>query len=164
MHVSKKQWRKVMANEPVDQKETEKEATNKEYQAKVDALNANRTGIGTRAAYGYTRGKGSMPFIYERFDESQPDTLPKSMQEFVAVAKVTDDASLTKLAVAGLNEKLYTEASDPIAEHVNPSWDDETKTRFRLVVRNYMVGVGASLDDSVALIKPGFEKALAAKK
>lgn len=150
--------------EVLDVKETEKEATNKEYQAKIDALNANRTGVGTRAAYGYTRGKGSMPFIYERFDDAQQDTLPKSMQEFVSTTKVAGDAELTKLAIAGYNEKLYTEASDPIAEHVNPSWDDETKTRFRLVVRNYMVGVGASLDDSVSLIKPGFEKALAAKK
>lgn len=149
--------------EVLDAKETEKEATNKEYQAKIDALNANRTGVGTRAAYGYTRGKGSMPFIYERFDDAQQDTLPKSMQEFVSTTKVAGDAELTKLAIAGYNEKLYTEASDPIAEHVNPSWDDETKTRFRLVVRNYMVGVGSSLDEAVALIKPGFEKALAAK-
>ncbi len=162
MHVSKKRFKYFMEN-VADTKETEKEASNKEYQAKVDKLNEGRTGVGTRAAYGYTRGKGSMPFTYERFDESQPDTLPKSSQDFVSTTRVADDASLVKLLIAGYNEKLYTEASDPIAEHVNPAWDDETKTRFRLVVRNYMVGVGSSLDEAVALIKPGFEKAIAAK-
>lgn len=152
-----------MADAVVEQKDSEKEATNKEYQAKVDAANAGRTGIGTRAAFGYTRGKGSMPFVYERFDESLPDTLPKSMQEFITATKVADDAALTKLAIAGYNEKLYTDASDPIAEHVNPTWDEEVRNRFRLVVRNYMAGADASLDDAVALIKPGFENAIAAQ-
>jgi hypothetical protein len=85
------------------------------------------------------------------------------MQDFVSVSKITDEPSLVKLVIAGYNEKLYTEASDPIAEHVNPTWDDETKGRFRLVVRNYMNGAQVSLDEAVATIKPGFDKAVAAK-
>jgi len=146
----------------VEQKDSEKEAIIKEYEAKVAKLNEGRTGVGTRAAFGFTRGKGSMPFIYERYDESQPDTLPKTPSEFAENSKVTDAGQLTKLLIAGMNEKLYTDASDPIAEHVNATWDEETRNRFRLVVRNYMTGAEASLDDAVALIKPGFEKAVAA--
>lgn len=141
----------------------EREAIEKDYQAKVDALNATRTGVGTRAAYGFTRGKGSIPFVYEKFDESKPDTLPKSFQQFMDVTGVKDEAVLTNYLISGRNEELYTTASDPIAEYVEPTWSDEVKNQFRLVVRNYARGVNGTIEDAVALIKPGFVKGVAAQ-
>lgn len=145
------------------EKEAAKLKVSNEYQAKVDALNAGRTGVGPRAAYGFTRGKGSIPFVYERFDESMPDTLPKTVQDFLTVTKSSPD-DLIKFVISGYNDKLYTEASDPIAEFVNQTWDDETKTRFRLVVRNYAAAVGGSIEDAVKLMLPGFDAAAAKAK
>ena len=142
----------------------ERAAIEKEYQAKVDAANANRTGVGTRAAYGFTRGRGSMPFIYEKFDESQPDTLPKSIEQFMEVTKESDESVLVGYLIAGKNEKSYTDASDPIAEYVDPTWPEDVQTQFRLVVRNYARATNGTIEDAVALIKPGFDAGVAAKK
>lgn len=144
-----------------DETQSEKAAIEKEYQGKIDALNAGRAGVGTRAFYGFTRGKGSMPFVYEKFDIAVPASLPKSVEEFMSVTKVDADKDLTDLLIDGYNEKLYTEASDPIAEYVNPAWTPETQTRFRLVVRGYAASAQVSIEAAVELIKPGFEKAAA---
>jgi hypothetical protein len=140
---------------------TETTATPDEFaiaQAEAEKDNASRSGIGTRLKVGRTRGKGSIVIKYENFDESQPDTLPKSIEQFMEVTGVKSEPDLVNLLIAGHNEALYTAASDPLAEFVEETWPTEVKTQFRLVVRNYSRGASVSLDDAVELIKPGFVK------
>jgi hypothetical protein len=60
--------------------------------------------------------------------------------------------------IGGYNDANYTAASDPLAEFVELTWKDDVQTQFRLVVRNYSRGANVSLEDAVALIKPGFVK------
>jgi hypothetical protein len=128
----------------------------------VKAENAKRSGIGLRLFTGYTRGKGSIAIKWEAFAD---DSEPKSLQEFLDVTKATQD-DLLKYAIVGYNDEQYTAASDPIAEHVNDAWDKDTKAQFRLVVRNLqkaMSASGATIESVVAMVKPGVEKAFAAK-
>ena len=127
-----------------------------EKQKVADEDNATRTGVGTRARVGQTRGKNPMVISWEAFDESKPDSLPKSIQSFMEVTKVKDEPSLVSFLVSGYNDSQYTAASDPLAEYVDLSWLPDTQTQFRLVVRNYSRGANVSLEDAVALIKPGF--------
>lgn len=149
-----------MADETVKAEETqdkEREAA----QAKADDTNKTRSGVGTRVHVGRTRGKGSMVVSWEAFDDSKPETLPTSIQGFMDVTNVKDEPSLVGFLITGYNDSMYTAASDPLAEYVNPTWPAEAQTQFRLVVRNYSRGANVSLEDAVSLIKPGFEKQFA---
>lgn len=141
-----------------DVAKTELEIAREKAEAEAKLDNDTRTGVGTRLMVGQTRGKGTMVIKYEHFDETKPDTLPTTMQMFMDVTKIKDESSLVERLILGHNELLYTAASDPLAEFVEDSWPDEAKTQFRLVVRNYSRGAMVSLDDAVALIKPGFAK------
>lgn len=132
------------------------------FQVEVDAENAKRSGIGLRAFTGYTRGKGSIAIRWEAFSD---DSKPTSMQEFLNVTKA-NEADLLEYAIVGFNDNAYTQASDPIAEHVNDSWDKDTKAQFRSVVRNLqkaMSASGATIESVVAMVKPGVEKAFQSK-
>lgn len=133
-------------------------------EAEVKAANATRLGVGTRMKVGRTRGKGSIVIKYEQFDDAQPDTLPKSMQEFMEVTGVKDEPTLVNYLIAGRNEELYTAASDPLAEFIDPTWPADAQTQFRLVVRNYSRGANVPLELAVELIKPGFVKQFSATK
>jgi len=151
---------KTMTQNAVMDKEQIKAAAKAkaENDAKAEKdLNANRTGKGTRVTIGYTRGKSTQRIQYEAFDESQPETLPTSLQEFMALTKTEDEKTLVSYLVDGYNSAMYTAASDPIAEFVNYAWPDEVQKQFRLVVRNYANATGASIEDAVNLIKPGIE-------
>lgn len=141
----------------------EKELELQRKQAEADATNKSRTGKGTRVRVGQTRGKASMVISWEAFDESQPETLPTTLEEFAGITGVKDEPTLVKFLISGYNDENYTAASDPLAEFVNPAWPDDAQTQFRLVVRNYSRGANVSLEDAVNLIKPGFEKQFAAK-
>jgi hypothetical protein len=143
-----------MSDEQKTAKEVELEAKQKE----ADAANAARTGVGTRVRVGQTRGKNPMVISWEAFDESKPDTLPTSIQQFMEVTKVADEPSLVSFLIGGLNDANYTAASDPLAEYVDLSWPQEAQTQFRLVTRNYSRGANVSIEEAVALIKPGFVK------
>lgn len=141
-----------------DDQKTELDSQQDAKQAEADKINATRTGVGTRMFVGRTRGKGSVVISYEQFDDTKPETLPKSVQEFVTVTKVADDAELTKLLITGYNDLLYTAASDPLAEHVEDYWPEDAKLQFRTVVRNYSRGAIVPIEEAVLLIKPGFDK------
>lgn len=143
-----------MTDEAKSAKEIELEAKQKE----ADTANASRSGIGTRVRVGQTRGKNPLVISWEAFDESKPETLPTTIQQFMEVTKVADEPSLVSFLVGGLNDANYTAASDPLAEFVDLAWPQEAQTQFRLVVRNYSRGAQVSLEDAVMLIKPGFEK------
>ena len=69
-----------------------------------------------------------------------------------------DKICLVSLLIAGYNDAMYTNASDPLAEFVEATWPEEAQAQFRLVTRNYSRGAGVPLEDAVALIKPGFVK------
>lgn len=130
-------------------------------EAEVNALNANISGVNPRWKVGRTRGKGSMVIKYQQFDDSKPDTLPTSIQQFMDVTGKKDEPSLVSYLIAGYNDELYTAASDPLAEYVNPVWPADAQAQFRLVVRNYSRGAGVDLETAVGLIKPGFDKQFA---
>lgn len=125
-------------------------------EAKATETNAGRKGIGTRVHVGKTRGKNPMVISYEQFDDSIADSLPKTFEQFTEVTGDKDEPTLVSFLIRGKNDALYEAASDPLAEFVEPTWQDETKNQFRIVVRNYSRGAGVSLETAVALIKPGF--------
>lgn len=135
----------------------------KEFQAKADETNKARTGKGTRVQVGSTRGKNTQVITFEAFDESQPDSLPKTIAEFVEITKAKDEDALVAYLIEGFNADSYRTASDPIAEYVEPTWDEDATKAFRLVVRNYSNNAGVSIEDAVTLIKPGFAAAQAKK-
>jgi hypothetical protein len=127
-------------------------------QAEADKTNESRNGVGVRVRVGQTRGKNPVVITWEAFDESKTDTLPTSISQFMELTKVQDEPTLVSYLVAGYNDAAYTAASDPLAEFVDYSWPTDAQTQFRMVVRNYSRGAGVSLEDAVALIKPGFAK------
>lgn len=150
--------------EAIDTKQTEKEqkaARTKDMEAREKALNEGKTGKGTRTMLGMTRGRNPQEIQYEAFDESQPDTLPKTLSEFMEVAKVSDEPTIVSYLIDGFNSAAYTAASDPVAEFVDVTWPDDVQKQFRLVVRNYSNATGVSIEDAVALIKPGIVKSQA---
>jgi len=132
-------------------------------QKEAEVTNKSRSGVGTRLRIGKTRGKASIVIGWEAFDESQPDTLPKTIQQFMDITTVKDEPTLVEYLIAGFNDANYTEASDPLKEFVDPTWPADAQTQFRLVVRNYSRGAMVSLEDAVTLIKPGFAKQFGAK-
>jgi hypothetical protein len=135
-------------------KETLK-AREKEMTAREEKLNEGKTGKGVRTFLGMTRGRNPQEIQYEAFDDSKPDTLPTTLSEFMEVAKVQDEKVIVSYLIDGFNSAAYTAASDPVAEFVDASWSDEVQKQFRLVVRNYSNATGVSIEDAVALIKPG---------
>lgn len=149
------------AEQTAAEKDAAIKARSAAMEAKEKELNASRTGKGTRVFVGLTRGRNPQEIQYENWDDSQTATLPDSLSEFMDALKargVNDKAmesEVVRRLILGDNEILYKEASDPVAEFVESSWTDEVKKQFRLVVRNYSNATGVSIEDAVALIKPG---------
>ncbi len=136
----------------------QKKARTVAMEAKEKELNAGRTGKGKRVFLGMTRGRNPQEIQYEAFDDSQPDTLPLTLSEFMEVAKVNDEKEIVRRLILGDTEIAYSEASDPVAEFVELSWPEDVQKQFRIVVRNYSNATGVSIEDAVALIKPGIVK------
>ena len=144
---------------------TDKEKTkarDAEMAAREVELNAGKTGKGTRTALGMTRGRNPQEIQYENWDESLPDSLPVSLDEFMKLSGIDNmkgegeaERAIVRRLILGDNEVFYTEASDPVAEFVELSWPDDVQKQFRIVVRNYSNATGVSIEDAVALIKPG---------
>jgi hypothetical protein len=146
----------------IDEKAAEKEAAKAAREARSEAnaaeeksLNAGRTGKGTRISVGMSRGKNPQKVVYESFDESQPDTLPKTLSEFMDLSKTQDEAVIVSYLIDGFNSAMYSNASDPVAEYVDASWPADLQTRFKTIIRNYSRDAGVSIEDAVSLIKPG---------
>lgn len=148
MTTSNEQSEKQAAKEAAKARSAEQDARELE-------LNKDRNGKGTRVFLGMTRGRNPQEIQYEAFDDSKPDTLPTTLSEFMEVAKVQDEKVIVSYLIDGFNSAAYTAASDPVAEFVDASWSDEVQKQFRLVVRNYSNATGVSIEDAVALIKPG---------
>lgn len=140
-----------------DEKKLRIKARAADMETREKALNSARSGKGTRIALAMSRGKTPLEVQFENFDESLPDTLPKTLSEFMELAKVSEEGTIVSYLIDGYNDAMYTAASDPVAEFVNPTWSDDVQKQFRLVVRNYSNATGVSIEDAVALIKPGIE-------
>jgi hypothetical protein len=134
---------------------TELELAQEAAQEKAKEINSTRTGKGTRVKVGSTRGRNPQVISFEAFDEAQKETLPTTLSEFMEITKVQDEPTIMEYLIDGFNSSNYTLASDPVAEFVEASWEDDVKKQFRLVVRNYSNATGVSIEDAVALIKPG---------
>ena len=133
-------------------------AREKEIAEKEQEANKDRSGKGLRVFYGMTRGRNPQMISYENWDEKLPDTLPSTLSEFMDLRKITDEKDILRRLLLGDNDVLYSEASDPVAEFVDATWPEDVQKQFRLVVRNYSNATGVSIEDAVALIKPGIVK------
>jgi len=154
----------------VDTKAAEKEAKAEALKARTAEiereekdLNKDRTGKGTRAMISMSRGRNPVKVTYEAFDESKPETLPVDLAEFMDLSKINEEKEIIALLIDGFNSASYTTASDPVAEFVEPTWPDDVQKAFRLVVRNYATNAQVSIEDAVALIKPGIVASQAKK-
>ena len=109
-------------------------------------------------AKGKTRGKNPREIEFEKFDREQPETLPRTIEEFMAVTNVKEEPALVDLLIEGFNDASYSAASDEIGEFINDAWDKDTQGQFRLAVRNYSKLSGDTIEEAVSLIKPGVDK------
>lgn len=112
---------------------------------------------------GKTRGKNPRDIEYMAFDLEKPDSLPKSLNEFMEATGVKEQADIVSYLVDGFNSAQYSAASDEIGEFINDAWDKDTQAQFRLAVRNYSKLLGSDIETAVNLIKPGVDKAWEAK-
>jgi hypothetical protein len=135
-------------------------ARNEDMARREKILNASKTGKGLRIFLGMTRGRNPQEIEYEQWDDSQPETLPTTLSEFMDIRKISDEKDIIRRLILGDNDVLYSEASDPIAEFIDASWDDDFKRNFRLVIRNYSNATKLSIDDTVALLKPAMVASL----
>jgi len=95
------------------------------------------------------RGKGNKgtKVQFEGIDETAPR--PDNPLE-VAMNLVKGEAQeFWERFVHGFNELAYEAVADPIAEFINPAWDDDKKKNFRLSV-NAMAKVLGKDKDEVA--------------
>ena len=157
--------KKVSEDSKLDAEQKARQIELLKTEAELEEKNSAMTGVGLRYFAGLTRGKGSQVVKWLAFDDSDEASYPKTIEDFVSVVKPTKEDML-RFAVDGFNSAAYSAASDPIAEYVNPSWDDAVKAQFKLVVRNYHRAMNGlvSLEEVVKLIKPGIESAQAASK
>jgi hypothetical protein len=146
-----------------DEAKTEQEQALEAAEQKAKEINDARTGKGTRLKVGQTRGRNPQVISYEVFDESQPDTLPKTLSEFMEITKIEDEPTIMGFVIDGMNSANYTAASDPVAEFVEATWPEDVQKAFRLVVRQYSANASVSIEDAVALIKPGIVASQAKK-
>jgi hypothetical protein len=154
MTTSAEQAEKVADKEALKARAVEMEAEEKK-------LNAGKTGVGTRTFLGMTRGRNPQKIQYEAFDDSQPETLPKTLSEFMTITSTDDEKVIMAYVLDGFNSASYTAASDPVSEFVEATWPDDVKKQFRIVVKNYANATQTSIEDAVALIKPGIVKSQA---
>lgn len=138
-----------------DDQKTALETRREELEAIAVTENEKRTGKGLRLKVGSTRGKNPQAVSFEVFEESLPETLPDTLTEFMELSKIEDEPTLVSFLIAGYNSASYTSASDPIAEYLDAEWDDEVRKQFRAIVRNYAGMMNVSIDEAVALLKPG---------
>lgn len=154
------------AEKTADEKEQaklEREARKEEILAKETELNKDKTGKGLRFAIGLTKGRNPQMVQYEAFDVEQPATLPESLSEFMDLSKVTDEKAIVGFLIDGFNDAALEQAADPTAEFVESAWPVEVQKAFKTVVKQYSINAGVSIEDAVALIKPGIVASQAKK-
>jgi hypothetical protein len=140
-----------------EEQKTAVESAREKAEANAEVVNKGRSGVGTRLKVGATRGKNPQVITFEAFDDSQPDTLPKSVEQFMGLGDdYAKEVNLVDYLIRGANAAFYEAASDPLAEYVVASWAADVQLTFRTAVRNYSKGLGIPLEDAVNIIRPGF--------
>lgn len=134
-----------------------------EAQKVADAENAKKSGKGTRIRVGQTRGKNPKVISWDAFDTDKPETLPINPAEFVELTDTRDEKVLTMYLIDGFNASQYAAASDVLAEYVEPNWPDTLVKQFKQTITGYTGATGVSIEDAVALMKPGIVKAFEAR-
>jgi hypothetical protein len=69
-----------------EQKAEALKARSADMDKREKALNEGKSGVGTRYFLAMTRGKNPQEIKFEAFDDAQPDTLPKTIKQFLEVA------------------------------------------------------------------------------
>jgi len=139
-----------------DDQKTALELAREKAEAVAKVENEKRgKALGTRIVVGATRGKNPQCISYEQFDDAIPESLPKSVAQFMELV-TNEEKTLVDYLVRGANAAYYEAASDPLAEYVVSSWAPEVQSTFRQAVRNYSRGLGIALEDAVNIIRPGF--------
>lgn len=138
-----------------EEQKTAVETAREKAEANAEVANKARSGVGPRLKVGATRGKNPQVITFEAFDFSQPDTLPKSVPQFMEIV-TSKEVELVDYLIRGYNDAMNEAASDPLAEFVVDKWAPDVKLTFRTAVRNYSKGLGIALEDAVAIIRPGF--------
>lgn len=146
-----------------DDQKTALEVAQDAAQVKADETNATRSGKGTRVKVGLTRGRNPQVISFEQFDDALPETLPATLGEFMELTKTNDEKVIVGYLLDGFNSTIRTQTSDPVSEFVDASWPEEVQKSFKLVVKQYAANAGVSIDDAVALIKPGIVASQAKK-
>lgn len=145
-----------------DEQKTELQVEREKFEKEAEETNKARTGKGLRVMVGATRGRTTQNIKYEAFDTNKPDTLPSDPAEFSQITGVNDSALLMSFLIDGYNDYQYRQASDPIAEFINPVWPDDVKTAFRTSVRNYAKAAEVSIEEAANLMRPAIDKKFAA--
>lgn len=148
-------------------KEAAKKAREEATAAKqklADAENATRSGMGTRQVVGTTRGRNTVPFIYEAFSGDFADSLPKSVDDFLGFTKLDGDNPLVvTYLIEGYNSISESNGSDPLNEYIDSTWPEDVQKRFKVVIRNYSQDSNMSIEDTVDLLRDGIVKGIQAK-
>ena len=145
-----------------------REAQTAEINLKAKTENDKRSGQGTRLLVGSTRGRSTFSFTYEAFDESLPDTLPKTTAESMVLMDIDDsdagEAKMVNYLIKGFNLVNETAGADPVSEYVDLTWPEDFQKRFKLVIKNYAENGNVSIEDAVSLLKPGMQMGYEAQK
>lgn len=144
-----------------DEKEAAKEARAaraKEIEAEEVKLNAGKTGKGLRFFIGLSKGKNPQKVQYEGFDESQPDTLPVNMDEFMTLTGVDSEPVIMSYVIDGYNSAQLATAADPSNEFVDASWPLDVQKQFKAAVKNAAAASGVSIEDMATILKPSIDK------
>lgn len=152
---------KKMAEQTVTAEETARKEALDAAQKAADETNSKRTGKGTRLSVSSTRGRQSTPVTYESFNEDVAGSLPESIQEFMELSGVDDEAQIVSFLVTGYNDFSFRKASDPVQEYINPVWPSEVAKSFADSVKTLVKNGVMELEAAVALIKPQVDKKFA---
>lgn len=107
---------------------------------------------------GKTRGRNPRDIEYQAFDVENPDSLPKTMEEFVQVTGKGSLEELLEYLVAGFNYSAYSAASDEIGEFVKDEWSKEYQAQFRITIRNFSKVSQQSIEEVVEMLMPAIDK------
>jgi hypothetical protein len=143
----------TVAETSVEAKDAAVKARKVDMDAREKTLNASKTGKGTRTFLAMTRGRNPQEIQYENWDDSLPDSLPTTLSECMSL--ITEkESEIVRRIILGDNDVRYAEASDPVSEYVDATWDADVQARFKVTIRNFARDSNLSIEDAVAIIKP----------
>jgi hypothetical protein len=147
-----------------DAAQATREAEVTRLQAIADAKNKELgKSKGKRHRVGQTRGKNPKVITWLAWDTEQPETLPATQEDFMILSGIESEPLIVSYLIDGENAAAYSAASDVLAEYCEPNWSDATSKTFKSIINGYVQQTGVSVEDAVALMKPGIMKAMEAR-